>query len=95
MTKTKRIVLAIAAVLIVGLLVYVGVSGGSLGEVKCMDCHGTGLVDSAECETCAGAGMVRGTAWALLPPIIAIGLALITKEVYSSLFIGIVVGGLT
>ena len=94
MTKTKRIVLAIAAVLIVGLLVYVGVSGGSLGEVKCMDCHGTGLVDSAECETCAGAGLVRGTAWALLPPIIAIGLALITKEVYSSLFIGIVVGGL-
>ena len=94
MTKTKRIVLAIAAVLIVGLLVYVGVSGGSLGEVKCMDCHGTGLVDSAECETCAGAGMVRGTAWALLPPIIAIGLALITKEVYSSLFIGVVVGGL-
>ncbi|MBQ3418220.1 MAG: Na+/H+ antiporter NhaC family protein [Ruminococcus sp.] len=38
--------------------------------------------------------MVRGSAWALLPPIIAIGLALITKEVYSSLFIGIVVGGL-
>ena len=35
-----------------------------------------------------------GTIWALLPPIIAIGLALITKEVYSSLFIGIVVGGL-
>ncbi len=34
------------------------------------------------------------TFWALLPPIIAIGLALITKEVYSSLFIGIVVGGL-
>ena len=94
MTKTKRIVLAIAAVLIVGLLVYVGVSGGSLGEVKCMDCHGTGLIDSADCETCAGAGMVRGTASALLPPIIAIGLALITKEVYSSLFIGIVVGGL-
>ena len=45
-------------------------------------------------ETCAGSGMVRGTAWALLPPIIAIGLALITKEVYSSLFIGVVVGGL-
>ena len=94
MTKTKRIVLAIAAVLIVGRLVYVGVSGGSLGEVKCMDCHGTGLVDSVDCETCAGSGMVRGTAWALLPPIIAIGLALITKEVYSSLFIGVVVGGL-
>ena len=34
-----------------------------------------------------------GTIWALLPPIIAIALALLTKEVYSSLFIGIVVGG--
>ena len=37
---------------------------------------------------------VYATAWALLPPIIAIGLALITKEVYSSLFLGIVMGGL-
>ena len=34
------------------------------------------------------------TAWALLPPVIAIALALITKEVYSSLFIGILAGGL-
>jgi Na+/H+ antiporter NhaC len=34
------------------------------------------------------------TAWALLPPLIAIILALITKEVYSSLFIGIVIGAL-
>ncbi len=33
-----------------------------------------------------------GTIWSLVPPVIAIGLALITKEVYSSLFIGIVVG---
>jgi len=32
--------------------------------------------------------------WALLPPLIAIALALITKEVYSSLFIGIVAGGI-
>ena len=94
MSKTKKIVLVIAALVIVGLLVWAAVSGGSLGQVKCMDCEGTGLVDGAECETCAGEGMVRGSAWALLPPIIAIGLALITKEVYSSLFIGIVVGGL-
>ena len=35
-----------------------------------------------------------GTAWSLLPPIIAIVLALITKEVYLSLFIGIVSGAL-
>ena len=34
------------------------------------------------------------TAWALLPPVVAIGLALVTKEVYSSLFIGILIGGL-
>ncbi len=33
-----------------------------------------------------------GTAWSLLPPIIAIALALKTKEVYSSLFIGIILG---
>ena len=35
-----------------------------------------------------------GTLWSLLPPIVAIGLALITKEVYSSLFIGIITGGI-
>lgn len=34
------------------------------------------------------------TFWALVPPIIAIVLALITKEVYSSLFIGILAGGI-
>ena len=35
-----------------------------------------------------------GTWWAIFPPLLAIFLALITKEVYSSLFIGIVSGGL-
>ena len=35
---------------------------------------------------------MEGTFWALVPPIIAIVLALITKEVYSSLFVGILVG---
>ena len=35
-----------------------------------------------------------GTFWALVPPLVAIALALITKEVYSSLFIGIVIGGI-
>ena len=37
---------------------------------------------------------VYATFWALLPPVVAIGLALITKEVYSSLFIGVLVGSL-
>lgn len=38
--------------------------------------------------------MMYATFWALIPPIIAIVLALITKEVYSSLFVGILVGSL-
>lgn len=46
---------------------------------------------------CAFTGDIKnpaGTLWSLFPPVIAIGLALITKEVYSSLFVGIVAGGL-
>ena len=37
---------------------------------------------------------LTATVWTLLPPIIAIALALITKEVYSSLLIGILTGAL-
>lgn len=37
---------------------------------------------------------VYSTAWALLPPVLAIGLALVTKEVYSSLLTGIIVGAI-
>lgn len=36
----------------------------------------------------------KGTLWSLFPPVIAIGLALIIKEVYSSLFVGILSGGI-
>ena len=46
------------------------------------------------CAFMAPATSATGTLWALLPPVIAICLALITKEVYSSLFVGIVAGGL-
>ncbi len=188
MTKTKKIVLAVASLVIIGLLITVAVSGGALGKVDCMDCkddnghptgisghvecthcethknddgddeddpmpcpeckgakevdgetcascggngtvnkhytacpicHGTSAIDekpcahcnntgevlcsycggsgtivNAPCPTCGGTKQTPGSPWALLPPIIAIGLALITKEVYSSLFIGIVTGGL-
>ncbi len=38
--------------------------------------------------------MVRASWWALVPPVIAIVLALITKEVYSSLFVGILAGSI-
>lgn len=37
---------------------------------------------------------VYATFWALVPPVVAIGLALITKEVYSSLFVGVLMGGI-
>lgn len=52
------------------------------------------------CETCEGTGQVKSgsnyyaTIMALMPPIIAIVLALITKEVYSSLFVGVLAGAL-
>ena len=73
--------------------------------IECADCGGAGVVltdegTAADCESCGGTGYVESpsrffnTFWSLLPPIIAIALALITKEVYSSLFIGILVGGL-
>ena len=38
--------------------------------------------------------VLNGTFWALIPAIVAIVLALCTKEVYSSLFIGIIIGGI-
>ena len=40
----------------------------------------------------ANGGSFTGTAWALLPPLVAILLALVTKEAYSSLFIGVLLG---
>lgn len=76
-----------------GVAVTCGTCEGS--NITCADCNGTN-----ECADCGGTGKVEAptrfysSAWALLPPIIAIALALITKEVYSSLFVGIVVGGL-
>lgn len=64
-------------------------------DPQCESCGGTNV-----CATCGGTGYVQSpssfynTAFSLLPPVIAIALALITKEVYSSLFIGILTGGL-
>lgn len=65
-------------------------------NIACADCGNV----ANTCADCGGTGKVQAptkfysSAWSLLPPVIAIALALITKEVYSSLFIGIVVGGL-
>ena len=70
----------------------------------CMSCYG--LDENCEvcggtfvCATCGGEGYIQSpshfynTPLSLLPPVIAIALALLTKEVYSSLFIGILMGG--
>ncbi len=73
--------------------------------IECPDCGALGMVltetgEGVTCEACQGSGYVRSpsryynTPWALLPPVIAIALALLTKEVYSSLFVGILMGGL-
>nr|WP_325232221.1 Na+/H+ antiporter NhaC family protein [uncultured Oscillibacter sp.] len=73
--------------------------------IECGDCGAAGVVlsedlEAVTCESCGGVGYVESPSrfynsfCSLLPPIIAIALALITKEVYSSLFLGILVGGL-
>ena len=92
MTKGKKITLLVAVVLILAALVFAAITDAANGTVDCPDCDGP--ISQLICETCGGEGAVRGTLWALLPPAIAIGLALITKEVYSSLFIGILSGAL-
>ena len=77
-------------------------STGLVDGEECSTCEGTGKAPCSSCgdegvvlcETCEGEGTVRGTFWALVPPIIAIILALITKEVYSSLAIGVAAGGI-
>ena len=91
MTKTKKIALLFASLVILALMIVAAVTDGAMATVACPDCT---AVTAAECETCGGEMNVRGSIWALLPPVIAIGLALITKEVYSSLFIGVVSGAL-
>lgn len=53
---------------------------------------GSMTVFAAE-ETVEYVPKLYATFWSLIPPVVAIGLALITKEVYSSLFVGILIGG--
>jgi len=69
-------------------------------EIEAGDMSAATYVEAFQCEECGGAGVIEndsrydGTFMSLAAPIIAIALALITKEVYSSLFIGIVIGAL-
>ncbi|MBR6675771.1 MAG: Na+/H+ antiporter NhaC family protein [Clostridia bacterium] len=76
-------------------MVFIAIDGGNPdATVTCPDCEG------AKCEACSWMGTVAAdtpyyrTWTSLIAPVIAIALALITKEVYSSLVIGIIAGGL-
>ncbi|MBQ2714878.1 MAG: Na+/H+ antiporter NhaC family protein [Clostridia bacterium] len=105
----RRITLIVASIVILALLIVAVATGAVSNTLDCPDCDGVcQICDGAHvlevsgaevdcpkcCETCGGEGMVQGSAWALLPAIIAIGLALITREVYSSLFVGILSGAI-
>lgn len=73
---------------------------GELDGEECSQCSGNGGVDEMVCADCSGSGEVEAisdyykTIMALMPPLIAIILALVTKEVYSSLFVGILAAAL-
>lgn len=88
----KTLTILISAIVILAVLIVVVATG--VAHTPCTDCGATGLIGEDFCETCGGLGKVYGSIWALLPPIIAIGLALITKEVFSSLFIGLLSGAI-
>ena len=85
------LVLAFAAVVVMSL---------TLGQTTLVPCEACGEAVVSGCETCGGDGLVEATSqyystfMSLVPALVAILLALITKEVYSSLFIGIVLGAL-
>ena len=99
--KKSTLLVIIAAVVVVAVLAAVFIWGGNENaSMVCESCEGSGMTDVGQCEDCGGTGEVAAdtpywATWAsLLAPIIAIALALITKEVYSSLAIGVIVGGL-
>lgn len=99
--KKSTLLVIIAAVVVVAVLAAVFIWGGNENaSMVCESCEGSGMTDVGQCEDCEGTGEVAAdtpywATWAsLLAPIIAIALALITKEVYSSLAIGVIVGGL-
>lgn len=59
--------------------------GTDAASMACTSCGGTGLYNGAECGDCGGTGLLTSQSrmafsfWALVPPIVAIILALITR----------------
>ncbi len=91
-SKKNIVMVSVLAVLLIALVVC-----SIVVKTDCTACEGEGTLAGFKCPTCDATGKVDGyygTFMSLAAPIIAIVLALITKEVYSSLFIGIVIGGL-
>ena len=100
--KKNTIGKIVAVVLLLVAFVVLAVVLPGQHNLKCSECDGKGMEDAVVCEVCAGSGISEesaesnyySTAMALAPPVIAIVLALVTKEVYSSLFIGVLAGAL-
>ena len=84
-TETKTYELAT----IDGARAYIDSYADNVQQDKAFERHEAMALATIRKENC-----YYGAWWAILPPLIAIFLALITKEVYSSLFVGIVSGGL-
>lgn len=105
--KNLKKAIAIGIALLLYVVLAIAMKNTGISQIECGDCGGTGLVEAVTadgqtvmmtCETCGGEGIVEtGTGYyatfmSLVPPLLAIALALITKEVYSSLFIGVLAG---
>lgn len=100
MKKSTIIKLIISILAVVAVVVSAVCVKTDITAIDCATCEGAGVIENIACSDCEGAGQVAvssnyyATFVSLLPPILAIILALLTKEVYSSLFIGIVLAGL-
>ena len=94
------LLLVVMAVSLLSVCAFAADGEDAAKSITCTTCNGTGVSQGAECDVCEGTGVITSTSrmafsfWALVPPIVAIILALITKEVYSSLFVGILLGAL-
>ena len=89
--RLRNIVIAIFVVMMIVSALSMFVFAEDPAETAAPD---AAITETAEAADEASDNVFVESAWSLLPPVIAIALALITKEVYSSLFIGIVAGAL-
>ena len=94
-TRIGRVLVCLLLVLFVSLAVLPAIAEGAdeaaAGTAEAVEVAAEAAEESAEA---AASSPFLNTFWALVPPIIAIILALLTKEVYSSLFVGILAGAL-